>query len=439
MRNTKFISVDTVPFLFVMIVWAIYTLVIFIGGETNDDLWFHRMWRDYTAVDYVSMRYTTWSARIVPDLMTFVGSHYRLAMILFNYIGLAIFYCMFQQLLGLKTLKQKLILSWLFCIFPFYTLCHAGYAATTANYLWPLIGVTGILFVYKKLTLGEYSIFRAIVVTVPFVVLIFFVEQALAMTMVLSLLISTYSWVRHKLLDRYMFSISIVCAFGMVFVLTAPGNSLRLETEIQNCMPSYPEISIWDKISLGLIQLNHVCLATRNLYTMIFSLLVFCLFMATRKTSNVIIKISGILPLLINVGYILRGSLFVRHVAEVLPSSFGIMQYFEIATIILYFGCSLYFIVFSRLFDNGFLLSCILVVGCMTQAMMGMSPTVYASGIRTSIYLQFCLLFVIAEIVKVHNVRIVKNRILIYAILGFMVLLCVSTESFYILRDTNLL
>lgn len=439
MKGLRFFSLDNLPLLLVMAVWALYTIIIIAGGPANDDFWFHDMWLEYSAADYVYTRYMTWSGRILPDLLAYAGSHYWLSAILINYVGLCLMYFITQRLLDLKTFQQRLSLSLLFCIFPFYLFCHAGYVTTTIYYLWPLVGVLGLFLVYSMYRHSTLGLGKTLLWTLLCFSMIFFIEQTLAITMVLSLMLMVSVWIERRHIDRFLLSVVVVCALGMVFALTAPGNIVRLDEEIQHCMQSYPQISFIDKICLGIIQVCHVSLATRNLYMLIFSCLIFySVYVRWDYMSNVM-RACGILPLVLNLSFVVNGSFLVRHVPEALPSEFEAWQYAEIFVVMLYFLSCFYYLIFSKSIEGGLVFAAIILVGCMSQAMMGLSPTVYASGIRTSLYLQFCMMFVIAGILKNYHIASGRCRTLLYLIWGVLVVFTICTESIYILRDTPLL
>ncbi|MFR9058248.1 DUF6056 family protein [Eubacterium callanderi] len=407
--NKKNRILEMAPFLFLFL--AMLFLHSLTRGLQGDDLWFSNILNDQSIFEYWNWRYETWSSRLIIETVLIylsMSKHWiwclldSLMFILLAYSISELFVSEDKKLYG-----NWIVVSLILC-YPFVQLSSAGWLATTLNYLWPLsLGMFAFIPLKRTLchekvpaSLGLLSIFA-----------IFYAGNTEQMG---AIIVCVYGiFFLYLLYIKEMKSVVVinlmVSLSGLLFVITCPGNKVRSVSEM-HWFEGYENLGIMGKLKYGFLSSTVHFFENTNIMFFLFTvLLLVCIWM---KYQDKMHRAIGALPLLLKT-IILTGTkimlayfpdLGIYHSEQDLSqivSFSGLVSFLYICVnafmIVLIIVC-IYF-VFGKSKETGISLL-ILTAGLTSRVIMGFSPTVFASGLRTFIYLYFSLLIVILFLVE---------------------------------------
>jgi hypothetical protein len=288
-------------------------------------------------------------------------------------------------------------------MYPFFHMGSAGWATTTVIYLWPLSLAAYALGGMARWMRGErLSWHRWLLYAISAV---FGCNNELIAIMVLAAGIAGLIYAVDNKKRLAVPALAIVLPAGsLAFVLTAPGNSVRMASETLKWMPVFPDLSLLDKIRIGVVSTMEHFVSIPNAVLFLFLLLI--AIHVYRDNSSFIKRAVGVMPLLIQVVYGAYFSLeklfftknFGYSIPDILPESMtGVL--FQ-ALMILSFAAMVLCVAFLLtwiLHDKRKLILYLLALGAGLAARLSLSfsPTVQASGTRTYILVYIVLLAMI--------------------------------------------
>lgn len=367
--------------------------------------YFSKILGNTSLIDFWKMRYQGWSSRIIIEtvliLITKVPVLWR---ILDCVIWIAIS-CLMCDLLEIKDKDERNFLNFLFLLYPFFDMGGAGWMATTVNYLWPffffLILCKGVKQYKdeKNIALWKYPVllFSAI----------FASNQEQSAILVFAVLLYGVIWfvIKKKRPPLFLILEFFISVGSIIFILSAPGNQVRKVLEMER-FPGYDQLTFFDKMYMGLLRIEKVFIASSNSIFILFCIVVFYVIYKKYKTKlNLMVSV---VPLLILGGYTILCNLYPNYgKIFFIPDDVYQIEWLNYRTYIpvIYLIAIIFSILFSlfQIFKREMekLIFCVLMlgVGVSTVAVMGFSPSIYASGNRTSFYLYFVLIFVVCYVI----------------------------------------
>ena len=348
-----------------------------------------------TNFEWLSLRYNTWTSRIVIDSnLPFMAKHEYI----FKLITILLFLSA-PIALYITTQKYKLSASLcilLIAIFPFYKLTSAGYAATMTNYFYPILFG---LWVFVYLFIKKANIFGYLILMILTTYVVNH-EQTAILLLVVSLIALFYKDSDKKLATLCL----ILSIVGLFFIFTCPGNTVRLLAESNTWLPGYENYELLDKINLGI---------TSSLYFLNYRgpvAFLFCfasvMYVFTKKF-NLSLALVIFLTILINL--VLKKFIGPNYLEQDCQwlfrfpiHSFLILLAMPIALVIL---------VLSMKISNHDKFVIIMIIACAyaIRCTMGFSPTVFASIERPSIFSH--LLFILCGLFVLLRGNIEKKNI----------------------------
>lgn len=382
------------------LVSLIFTLqsIVYIN-DAGDQTSFAKMAQHHGFFEFAGYRYLTWSSRLLIESLTmFMSTHYYIFDLTVFGSLICFFYC-FNNLF-LKSDKYQ-ILHFVFpiiflLVFPSIFFTSAGLIATITNYLFPMIAFVTAWYFFEK------RVVKWFVIAIPLMVLACMQEQftIYALSIFLYLLIKV--WVREKIFDR-CYLMGIVIAFaGTLSALFAPGSANRLLVETKTWYPGFDKLSLVVKVAKGYMETNRVLFVTSEL-TIIYLLLIAALVLALLKRRYVSSVMSGAVLYTILTNRLGSTSLLTavqkvndfQNQQPVTEFSFKANLYpLTLYTILLAVIAISVFLIFEDLWQAGTAVV-ILAVGYAARMTVSLSPTIYASGLRTFTPLIFSSLVVI--------------------------------------------
>ncbi len=291
-------------------------------------------------------------------------------------------------------------------LYPYWHIGTAGWIASTCNYSWPLAFGLFVFMTLKRLYESRrLPWYRWLLCVLAFLYASDAEQMCFLFIIIFFFLAATLRRAAHnRAYTRAIILFLILTLLRLIFTLTAPGNRVRLDYST-NMVSGFESFSILNKLLLGFdLTMTHYAVCTLGLF-LCFSLLLLLLVWrrhgallarcvsAIPFASCVVLTATAGLRVLSYLGELLalgqeRGFANAIFAYGLLPSGVGIQLFFA-----LFFFCMMYslYLAFDRRAD-GLKAIGITLLGFGSQLLMGFSPTMYASALRTFIYASFGLI-----------------------------------------------
>lgn len=404
------IKENKVTLIFLIIVFIYYlffhsTMDVIFG----DDPYFQSVLNNQSLIDWLVVRYKTWSSRlIIEGLLVML---INLPLIVWMILDSLMFVLIYYSIIKLTDTQGNLIINLLLLILMFFMpisiFGSAGWRATTLNYLWPLsFGFYGLAKM-KDIYNGKPSLHIIYVISL---LIGASQEQMCALLIGFCLLFNLIYYKQHKKVNIALLLTLLALIGILIFIITCPGNVVRRQKEIKNWYPSFANFGIEKQLVLGVF--STVSFFIKNIIAsiVIFFILLIALSYKKNKSKNIII---ASIPML---GYaFLKLSL-----TEGMENPIGIAISFFLKTfddfqICKSIGFIIYlFILFIMLICvlmtlyksldlKKFIISITLIAAAfLSRVIMGFSPTIFASAERTFVFM--CYLFILIDILLVKEI-----------------------------------
>ena len=393
---------------------------IFISPTWGDDLLFRSITEGngWSLIDFLYLRYGTWTSRILIESVLFsIIGHIKLWKLLD-----ALFFSLIPFFVSriLKCNKRTNYIICLFAlIFPFSVFGEAGWMATSINYLWPLCMFLFAAFVLSKYYRSDGHINVVWMILAALAMLFSSNAEQCAVLgfvalclMMLQLLIG-----KKRRLLIFPAIILLINIISLIFIYTCPGNSQRVAVEIDNYFPNFDSLGFIDKVLNGAVNSFRLIITMGDFFTI--TLLVTLLVLVYRTRKNNYEVIFPLIPLFLKISYlgnavlndnsIFSGSdysgMTEHFFSRIFPSinavqdksdmsgSFWIIFVYYIIIVVCIL-ISIYFIWRDDKLRSIFYMIAMLT-GFGLVAILGFSPTIYASGFRITMYFLFIFAFVL--------------------------------------------
>ncbi|EJO15444.1 hypothetical protein [Streptococcus salivarius] len=405
--------------LYYIFISFLFTLesVVYIG-DPGDQFEFAKMANKFSFFGFAIFRYKTWSSRLLIESITmFLSAHYLIFKFCL-FAGMIIFFYVLNELLinNTKDYRIKFITPILFLIsFPSVFFTSAGLIATMTNYLFPMISFVVGCYLLK------HSSKWFIVSSVPFLIFSCMQEQFT----VFAFLLAIYILFKNFIINKEEMSLNViplvVCSIlGLVSAVLAPGSKIRVILETKTWYPGFDKLSIYTKVAKGFLETNRVLFLSTELSVIFLILLLFIFVSLTKKLWTVTFISSGFLYILLTNKLGVSSILSALSRLIEIQNSRNNMIYFNwfenLFPLILYTSILvvLAYITFKSFSDfaKGMDALVILAIGYISRMTVSLSPTLYASQLRTFTPLVFSLLILSILLIKegIDNLSINKNR-----------------------------
>lgn len=235
----------------------------------NDDLRFAAVLKETTLREFLVMRYSVWTSRLILEavLVLLAGGSVWVWRILDSALIVLGLYSVTELLELDKNWKNTAVIALVFAFVPREVISSAGWMATTTNYLWPcILGLYALIPIrrfYRYLRGSEWKLCGWEYVTFSLAALIAAnQEQMAAILLGFYLLFGAYYWIeaekRKKAGETIKIPVLMILLLGIVvlsliFIFLCPGNGLRNAYEQQIWFPDYVNYSIVEKAGMGFL------------------------------------------------------------------------------------------------------------------------------------------------------------------------------------------
>ena len=372
----------------VIFLYGICSLVFhfcFVEVGRGDDAYFISMISQQTLGEFLQHRWNSWSSRLVIE--TVVVSVLPLPAFLWKILDVVISILTAYLFLSMIYYKKNAeeVIGWsgfLLFLYDFRELSSVGWMNTTIFYWWVLAaGMLACLPLYLHYR-GEAVSPGLYCMAVP--ACVFAANQELAAVVLVCS--SIYLWglfcFEKRKVPKYLYVVLGIALVEILISFLCPGNRMRMKMSVEYWLPEFAELNLFQKGLLGWHGLLRTLFADINwLYFGVSGSLALAVLKKTRQWAK---KLVGILPFAATIGQAMG-------VQVAFPLESAGMYLFYTA-ICLCFAAGMYAVWGkTKKFAHMFAILCI---GTISKVSMGMSPTVWASEERTSIFFLFALLVI---------------------------------------------
>ncbi len=373
-------------------------------NDVGDQLSFAKMAQHYGFFEFALYRYQTWSSRLLIESLTMSMSAHYLVFDITMFIAVVCFFYCFNGIFlkndkywGLRFITPALFLL----IFPSIFFTSAGLIATATNYLFPLVAFVIGWYCLEKKGLAW------LVLSLPFLILACMQEQFTIFALITFSFYLLKDWFKKKKVN-YNYLVGTVLAFiGTVSAMVAPGSAHRNLVETKTWYPGFDKLSLVVKVAKGYMETNRVLFVTSEL-TIIYLLLITILVLSLLKRSYLASFLSGSVLYTVLSNRLGSTSILtaVQRVIDfqnqqpITKFSFKANLYpITIYAVLLLVITIAIFVLFE---DKWRATSAIVIlaVGYAARMTVSLSPTIYASGLRTFTPLIFSGLIVLVMLIR---------------------------------------
>ena len=399
----KICSSPSFPLLLLGLAFAI--IHIFLPVTLADDTWFAQILAGDKATfanwsRFLYERYELWSSRIaIEGLLILVARFPWLWRVLDTFVCIAITLLLSRLINPEKSREKNILLCALWFAFPVWLTWEAGFLATTLNYTWPLAAALLALTPMVKQFQGRTV--KAWEYAVAFPALLFACfQELLCATFLLAVLGSlVYRIFFEKKNPSFQIACALICGGMLIFALTCPGNDNRTLLETASWFPEYADFSIFQKVEIGFSSMIKAMFLRPNSFVLIF-----CAVLAVAvwvKSASWRRTIPAVFPFLYGFfrGVCGLGADMVGEMGTGFVLSNPLTWLPDVIFVLLLALILLSLRVAIEDTKQYCLAFFLLFLGAASRMAMGLSPTVWASGNRSCIFLYLAMAVVMGYMV----------------------------------------
>ena len=392
-------------FFFTLIICVIHFCLVQGGDDVN---YFSHALDGRTFFDFLKDRYNTWSSRLVIE--TVLINCYWLNFGLWRFLDVVVFVVIAESIVSICLNDKKyaaIVYAVILFLTPYFSLCTAGWGATTVNYLWPVAAALPAFVVEKKIF--ERKVLSKTSVIVSLLLLIFATNQEQVAVLIFGLNVSflIFSLLKNRQFQKnnfYFIAVIFICIASLIFILSCPGNKIRFSKEITTWFPEYLTLSIFEKCQLGFITILSYYLSLKEMNFIIVPLCIVLTIAFYKKN-----KVNFIMQILLNLFIVFCFALNILKKDFIFSNNqlakFSTHSYvailFECLVLTVVGVCFLYQIYSVMKKKKEGLFNVFLVcAGYCSALIVAFSPTVYASGSRCYLFMSFIIFIVTFKIIN---------------------------------------
>ena len=428
-------------FVFVMVLYHVAMKLNF-GDEGR---FFSKQLDNRSLFEYLSMRYNTWTSRMIIEALEVLLTRNMLTrnIVLWKVLDIGVWTLLAYSLYKLSHKTSLFVVLSLLLLYPLMDMASAGWLVGTLNYLWPMAFEMYSLIALDKISCGERVPCWQIALSLLAAVIGVNFEQSCAVHLGLLLVYTFYAVSRSNTRQFWLFLVHYVITFGMLlFIFTCPGNPNRSAFSVPMRggigMPDFYEKTKIDMLIDGFETTLSRTTCCYNIIFFVFACFLFCC--VWKKTTDIRYRITGGIPLLVSFSSLI---LFVKPVLSLcvtIITTWGnkplgvqaallretdvtgvtaanwmaLSSYLPFVIFVVTVVCVI--MSFFILFDD-FVKACecafIYLLAIATGTVLGFSPTLYESAVRTLWFFYVLLIFLMLKITEYCPVQFSTKELVI--------------------------
>lgn len=350
-------------------------------------------------------QYYTWSSRqLVNFVWAVVLRSGRIVWFLYMSVSMFVMLKALKLLFGDSNKRVELYAIAIMMLFPFGVLSTAGWIATTVSYFGPQAFAVMSLVPIKKIFKGESMKSWQFLL---FCLCLLYGANAEQMCVVLLGcygVASIYLIIREKKYDWRMGVLTVLTISSLVYTMTCPGNWTRDDSETAYWFPTYGMLDTIDKADIGLSTTLRWMFLGGQTFIILTCIMMTCaiwkkykepLFRFISLIPSGAVLALGIFPGILSsifpyLGYAVADvNYYGEFTADVSQMWKGMIHFMMLLAIVACICVEIFLL--NDTVDGIVLDMTLAVMAVASRAMMGFSPTVYASNERTYTSLIFCM------------------------------------------------
>ena len=362
-------------------------------GYVSDDAVVQPTIENQTLLERFLYLYRT-NGRIFTDTLT--NLFYRMPMMVWKIFDSCIYVAIAYLIVSLFTKNQfsdVAVTCSLIALYPINYLMSAGYIATSANYVYPILSILIILLPIVKPVSKDRPVLRILQHFAAVASVLYATNHdQTALVLILGLLaysiyvIVTHSDTQTRNTVIAYFALSVV---SYLFMYIMPGHINRMNADVSGdgYPPNYVNWSIWQKIYVG-----YTSTVANIMFYHVPLFQIFCvdLTLLAWKHRSVLVKLMGLFPSAVMAAvYVLGRGFFVT----IYPYTYWLPDLWPISglrsLIPLFTSVAILICIFTVLItctqkkERKYLLCLLLILAAISRELMGFSATVFYSSFRT--------------------------------------------------------
>lgn len=370
--------------------------------------------------------YKTWSSRIIIELfLMFFSKHFILWKLLNSMVMLGTVLMIGKYIFKKLTAKNILMVFSVYCLIPLIIMGETGWLATTLNYQWPVAFCLFVFYPFFQRLNGEEINKKIFWSGLPLLFVAANQEQVNICFFTLTSILLIYLFYKGKSDYKLIFP-TLISFIELIFSLITPGNALRTTQEISKWFPQYEQFGLIKKLDLGISSFGKPFFIDTNILFLLLFSLVFVL--VYQKNKNYYVRMLVAFPFFLNMIVYFGNTMgesftYIRgnQRAQVWSTSNLNHLFTDTGTNLSLFHPGTWLATFLILglffcllmgiylgFNNkqtASFLVLIMLMGFCSRVMLGFSPTVWASGMRT----YYILYMVVAVLVLMVMKELMKD------------------------------
>lgn len=380
----------------------------------------------YNLAQYTMERYMTWSSRISIELvLPFMAALPEIIWKTADIFMIVLLFCdlrwIVTEIFGAEAPKADVILALLLCAFPFSTMAQTGWIATTMNYLW--VVALGLYVINRMLaTVMKGYIPSRAELCLCGAAAIYSVghESMAAIILVAGIGMVVYSVRRKHKVSGLVWMCMAITILMLVYIMFCPGNRLRPLKDAELWMPDYFTLNFFDKIRVGILSTFMHFVSIPSPIFFILNLMV----LALHKVKQKKVSLSAVFPMILDIvwtcyfliNYLKGYRTFTYQVpaAVMTGTKETAEQILLMMSVTLWFAFVLYTIFKNIPRQKAICMTVILILACIPEMAVGITPTVYASILRTTIYLYMAMIVMILYVFQGIRFNVYQKTVVFF-------------------------
>lgn len=390
---------------------------IFLSPTYWDDATFAQILGRYQndLFQYTVERYLTWSSRITIELaLPFLTTWPAFVWKIMDLLMIALLYCdlvwLLEHLFGLREKGTYLLTAVLLCAFPFSIMAQTGWIATTTNYLWVIsLGLYTINRMLKAGLFKESLSTREVLCAALAILYCASFESMAAILFLIEIGLLIYCIKNKERCPAVIWICMGLTIIFLIYILCCPGNRLRPVNDARDWMPEYFELNFLDKLRMGILSsyMHFVSLPSPVFFILNVVILL------SWKGESLGKRVIAAIPVLTDVvwtgwfmvNYLLGWRTLTYQVPTPLPEEWSdkLEQGLLLLTVVVWFMVVVYTLFHKGRGNQKLSGAVILLLACLPEMAVGITPTVIASILRTMIYLYIAMILLIVVMIETRE------------------------------------
>jgi len=423
-----------------LVMWII---IMFSIVPYGDDLIFQQEFSNMSLLEYINLRWNTWSSRIIIDVLArYLTSYNKLFIILTIVLLLALFkaLCLIQNEYGCN---NRWIVTCLCLCFPLY-LYKWAWIVDSLNYLYPLVFLVINIVILNK-TIKNTKISTNFYI-LSLILQIYMTNQEQAWGVWTTILVSSIVYCIYKKekvpLFIYVCMFLIFCMF--IVHIFCPGVALRKSAQI-DILPEFVEWNLFDKLLIANIHMYKHFICMPQATVLVLTIILFVSIWGIEKNRN--LKFYKITHLCSAYSTILVLSFYCNTIWDISTIPFG-----KFISKLLFIPDNIHFLSSNEIFPlflwGMYILSILIQIsslctdlkefwilftflasGYVSMLIMGFTPTIYASDIRTLSFMHIS--FILVDLILMCKLYKDPDIINNFKVSAFTIIGLISSYMFF--------